>query len=175
MRLPIPPLGQLNDPYRIWRSQLWQRATNNLKLSGHCFGPLFRVPIERVEWVLNLFEARYSQRKRQSGVFGMQCNGNGLSRWGAFLVVGLVFGLITCVGCEKSKPTVGEQVGDAIDETIKSTGQAASDLQQSTKQSANDFQDKFDQASKNVSKETIDLRDAVKQAVDDHLGTEKSN
>ena len=58
VRLPIPPLGPLDDSYGIWRPQLWQRATSNLKLSGHCFGSLFRVPIERVEWVLNLFEAR---------------------------------------------------------------------------------------------------------------------
>jgi predicted transcriptional regulator len=105
----------------------------------------------------------------------MQCNGNGLSRWGTFLVVGLVFGLFASAGCEKPKPTVGEQVGNAIDETINSTGQAATDLQKSTKQAAQDFQDKLDQASKNVSQETNDLRDAVKQAVDDHLGNQQSN
>ncbi len=105
----------------------------------------------------------------------MQCNGNGLSRWGTFLVVGLVFSLFSSTGCEKPKPTVGEQVGNAIDETINSTGQAATDIQKSTKQAAKDFQDKLDQASKNVSKETTDLRDAVKQAVDDHLSAEQSN
>ena len=49
--------------------------------------------------------------------------------------------------------TVGDQVGDAIDDTIKATGQAA----------------------KSINKETVDLRDAVKQAVDDHLSTGNGN
>ncbi len=104
----------------------------------------------------------------------MQSSENSLGRFGVFLLVGLFFGMFAFAGCEKAKPTVGEQVGNAIDETIKATGQAATDIQTNTKEATNNFQDKLDQASKNISKETTDLRDAVKQAVDDHLTTEKS-
>ena len=101
----------------------------------------------------------------------MQCNTHGLRSWRSCFFVGLAIGLLAVTGCEKPKPTVGEQVGSAIDETIDATGQAAADLQKNTKQAANDFQDKLNEASKDIGQQTRDLRDAVKQAVDDHLST----
>ena len=83
----------------------------------------------------------------------MRCKKSGLGGHGIFFLVAVYFGLFTLTGCEKPKPTVGDQVGDAIDDTIKATGQAA----------------------KSINKETVDLRDAVKQAVDDHLSTRNGN
>ncbi len=83
----------------------------------------------------------------------MRCKKSGLGGHGIFFLVAVYFGLFTLTGCEKPKPTVGDQVGDAIDDTIKATGQAA----------------------KSINKETVDLRDAVKQAVDDHLSTGNGN
>ena len=83
----------------------------------------------------------------------MRCNKKCLGGYGFFFLVAVYFGLFTLTGCEKPKPTVGDQVGDAIDDTIKATGQAT----------------------KSINKETIDLRDAVKQAVDDHLSTGNGN
>ena len=46
--------------------------------------------------------------------------------------------------------------------------------QENTKQAAGDFKTQLNQASKDISQETLDLRDKVKQAVDDHLGDDQS-
>ena len=100
----------------------------------------------------------------------MQCNAHSFRNWQSGFILGLAFGFLAVTGCEKPKPTVGEQVGNAIDQTINATGQASSDFQKNTKQAADDFQAQLNQASKNISQETLDLRDAVKKAVDDHLG-----
>ena len=104
----------------------------------------------------------------------MQCNTHGLCNWQSGLILGLAFGFLALTGCEKPKPTVGEQVGNAVDQTINATGQAAADLQENTKQAAGDLKTQLNQASKDISQETLDLRDAVKQAVDDHLGDDQS-
>ncbi len=100
----------------------------------------------------------------------MECNTHGFRNWQSGFILGLAFGFFAFTGCEKPKPTVGEQVGNAIDQTINATGQAASELQENTKQAADDFKNQLNQASKNIGQETLDLRDAVKKAVDDHLG-----
>lgn len=100
----------------------------------------------------------------------MQRNARRFRNWQSGFILGFAFGFLAVTGCEKPKPTVGEQVGNAIDQTINATGQAASDLQKNTKQAAGDFQSQLNQASKNIGQETLDLRDAVKKAVDDHLG-----
>ena len=107
----------------------------------------------------------------------MQCITHGLHSWLACFVAGVAVGLLALTGCEKPKPTVGEQVGNAIDETIDATGQAAADLQKNTKQSADKFQGQLNQASKEIDQQTRELRDAVKQAIDDHLsgGSSESN
>ena len=104
----------------------------------------------------------------------MQCNTHGLCSWQSGLILGLAFGFLALTGCEKPKPTVGEQVGNAIDQTINATGQAAADLQENTKQAAGDLKTQLNEASKNISQETLDLRDKVKQAVDDHLSDDQS-
>ena len=104
----------------------------------------------------------------------MQCNTHGLCSWQSGFILGLAFGFLALTGCEKPKPTVGEQVGNAIDQTINATGQAAADLQENTKQAAGDLKTQLNEASKNISQETLDLRDKVKQAVDDHLSDDQS-
>jgi len=80
----------------------------------------------------------------------MRCNKKCLGGYEFFFLVAVYFGLFTLTGCEKPKPTVGDQVGVAIDDNIG-------------------------RASKSINKETVDLRDAVKQAVDDHLSTRNGN
>ena len=80
----------------------------------------------------------------------MRCKKSGLGGHGIFFLVAVYFGLFTLTGCEKPKPTVGDQVGAAIDDNIG-------------------------RASKSINKETVDLRDAVKQAVDNHLSTRNGN
>ena len=107
----------------------------------------------------------------------MECNTHGFRNWQSGFILGLAFGFLAVTGCEKPKPTVGEQVGNAIDQTINATGQAASDLQGNTKQAADDFKNQLNQASKEIDQQTRELRDAVKQAIDDHLsgGSSESN
>ena len=83
----------------------------------------------------------------------MRCKKSGLGGYEFFFLAAVYFGLFMLTGCEKPKPTVGDQVGAAIDDTTKATGQAT----------------------KSINKETVDLRDAVKQAVDDHLSTGNGN
>ena len=75
---------------------------------------------------------------------------------------GVVFGAVligfSLSGCEKPKPTIGDQVGSAIDNTIQATDRAVKQSQEAT-----------DQAQQQISQDTLNLRNAFKQAVDDHL------
>ena len=64
------------------------------------------------------------------------------------------------LGCEKPKPTVGDQVGNAIDNTIEATDNAVTQSK-----------DAVDQARRDVSQQARDLRDELKKAVDDHLSS----
>ena len=100
----------------------------------------------------------------------MECNAHGFRNWQSGFILGLAFGFLGVTGCDKPKPTIGDQVGNAIDQTINSTGQTASDLQENAEQVTDDLKNQLNQASKNIGQETLDLRDAVKKAVDDHLG-----
>jgi len=87
--------------------------------------------------------------------------GCGKKASGRSAVIGaILIGFLVPFGCEKPKPTIGEQVGSAIDNSIQATDKA---VQQS--------QEAVDQARKNISQNTLDLRNAVKQAVDEHLNS----
>jgi len=101
----------------------------------------------------------------------MGYKGNALLGHGIMTLMAISVGILGFAGCEQAKPTIGEQVGDAIDESIQATNRAATNVQQQGQGAANQLQSQLNQARTDIHKETLGLRDAVKQAVDDHLGS----
>lgn len=77
------------------------------------------------------------------------------------IVLAMIFTVVfATLGCEKPRPTAGDQVGNAIDNTIEATDNAVTQSKEVV-----------DQARKDVSQQARDLRDELKKAVDDHLSS----
>ncbi len=72
---------------------------------------------------------------------------------GCFVATALLF-----IGCEKPKPTIGEQIGNTIDSTIQTATENSFTIKKNVKDTA-------DQAKKSSEA----LRGEVKQAVDDQF------
>jgi len=85
-----------------------------------------------------------------SGSFIMKMYHAGI---GCFVAIALFF-----IGCEKPKPTIGEQIGNTIDATIQTANESGEAIKENVKD-----------ASDQVKNNTEALRGEVKKAVDDHL------
>jgi len=85
-----------------------------------------------------------------SGSFIMKMYHAGI---GCFVAIALLF-----IGCEKPKPTIGEQIGNTIDTTIQTATENGAAIKKNVKDAANQ-----------TKKNSEALRGEVKDAVDDQF------